>query len=212
MEVKSYKKNVVRDVALGVRYEVTPFKKVKDIEKIKQYLIGSKNKRNYCIFVVGINVGLRCEDLLSLKIGDVATGKDEIKDKILIIEQKTGKVREFELNSSAKEAIKLYLNTAEFNQEDWLFPSRKGNEYLSVDSLRKIIKDICKELGIKGNYGGYSLRKTFGYHCYINNIQQNPLILPTLQKMFNHSSPTITLRYIGITSDEISNVYQTLNL
>ena len=40
MEVKSYKKNLVRDAAFGVRYEVTPFKKVKDIEKIKQYLIG----------------------------------------------------------------------------------------------------------------------------------------------------------------------------
>ena len=54
--------------------EVEPIKTTKDINKVKQYLYGKDNKRDYCIFVVGINVGLRAGDLLSLKIGDVTDG------------------------------------------------------------------------------------------------------------------------------------------
>lgn len=61
-------------------HEVEPIRNVKDINKIKQYLLGKKNKRDYCIFVVGINVGLRAGDLLSLKISDVTDGKTIFDD------------------------------------------------------------------------------------------------------------------------------------
>ena len=54
--------------------EAEPIKNTRDINKIKQYLYGKENKRDYCIFVVGINVGLRAGDLLSLKINDVTDG------------------------------------------------------------------------------------------------------------------------------------------
>ena len=50
---------------------VDPLKNKKDIQKIKQYLKGKDNKRDYMLFVVGINVGLRVGDLLKLKIKDV---------------------------------------------------------------------------------------------------------------------------------------------
>jgi len=76
--------------------EVEPFKNIKDIEKIKQYLKGKDNKRDYTIFVVGINVGLRAGDLLSLKWHDVLKG-DRIKPSIHVVEEKTGKGKEIEL-------------------------------------------------------------------------------------------------------------------
>ena len=69
-----------------------------------------------------------------------------------------------------------------------------------------------RELNIKGNYGTHSLRKCFGYHTYINNVKDNPMILETLQRMLNHSSQSITLRYIGITKEVITDVYNSLNL
>lgn len=90
--------------------EVEPIKKVKDIAKVKQYLLGKDNKRDYCIFVVGINVGLRAGDLLSLRICDVTDGS-RIFNEVSITEQKTGKSRTFTLNKSAKDSIQLYLNT-----------------------------------------------------------------------------------------------------
>ena len=186
--------------------EVEPIKKVKDIAKVKQYLLGKDNKRNYCIFVVGINVGLRAGDLLSLRICDV-TDDNRIFNEVSITEQKTGKSRTFTLNKSAKDSIQLYLNTLPaVDLDGWLFPSRKGG-HIGVRPLHHIIKTTLKELGIKGNYGTHTLRKTMAFHRYQNNVP-----IETLQKMLNHSSSAITLRYIGITKEVITDCYNAVNL
>lgn len=192
--------------------EVEPLKNVKDIAKVKQFLLGKTNKRDYMLFVVGINVGLRAGDLLRLKIKDVLID-NEIVDSVTITEEKTTKRRVFELNKSAKEAINLYLSTLkDIDVDSYLFKSRKGTESLTVESAHKIIKTTLRELNIKGNYGTHTLRKTFAYHCYMNNIKDNPTIINTLQRMLNHSSASVTLRYIGITKEVITDIYNSLNL
>jgi len=186
--------------------EVEPIKNTRDINKIKQYLYGKENKRDYCIFVVGINVGLRAGDLLSLKIIDITDG-NRIYDTVTIKEKKTGKTRNFALNKNAKEAIQLYINSlADYDSNDYLFKSRKGG-HLGVRPLHHIIKTLTKDLGIKGNFGTHTLRKTMAYHRYINNVP-----LETLQKLLNHSSSAITLRYIGITRKVIIDCYNAVNL
>ena len=187
-------------------HEVEPIRNIKDINKIKQYLLGKKNKRDYCIFVVGINIGLRAGDLLSLKISDITDGKI-IFDEVTIKEQKTNKKKTFALNKSAKDSIKLYLDSlSDIDLNDYLFKSRKG-EHLGVRPLHHIIKSTLRDLGIKGNYGTHSLRKTMAFHRYQNNVP-----LETLQKMLNHSSSAITLRYIGITKEVITDCYNAVNL
>lgn len=193
--------------------EVEPLKNIKDITKIKTYLKGKDNLRDYMLFIVGINVGLRAGDLLSLKIKDVINSDGRINDNVTIYEEKTNKKRNFTINNSSKEAIELYLSsTANYSNDDWLFKSRKGNSPLTVESTHKIIKSVIRELNIKGNYGTHTLRKTFAYHTYINNVRDNPSILQTLQKVLNHSTPSMTLRYIGITKEVITDLYNNLNL
>ena len=191
---------------MSLQKEVEPIKSTRDINKIKQYLYGKENKRDYCIFVVGINVGLRAGDLLSLKIKDVTDG-NTIFDTVTIKEQKTGKTRNFALNKNAKEAIQIYINSlADYDFDDYLFKSRKGG-HLGVRPLHHIIKTLTKDLGIKGNFGTHTLRKTMAYHRYINKVP-----LETLQKLLNHSSSAITLRYIGITQKVLIDCYNAVNL
>ena len=187
--------------------EVDPFKNKKDIEKMKQYLKGKDNLRDYTIFVVGINVGLRAGDLLGLKWADVLNENGTIKDNLLITEEKTSKTKELTLNNSVKDALSEYLKSLQGLESDYVFSSRKGNEHLQVRSLHRIIKQATRDLNIKGNYGTHSLRKTFGYHRYKAGIP-----LETLQKMFNHSSQAITLKYIGITKEVIQDAYKSINL
>ena len=192
--------------------EVEPIKNPKDIKKVMQYLDGKKNKRDLMLFAVGISVGLRAGDLLSLKWKDILDDDGNIINSVSIIEEKTDKKREFELNNTAKKGIQAYLDSIndDINIDDYVFKSQKGGA-LTVESTHKIIKTTLKELNIKGNYGTHSLRKTWAYHMYINN-SNNPMMLPYLQQMLNHSSQAVTLKYIGITKEVIKDFYNSVNL
>ncbi|PMB07702.1 integrase [Fischerella thermalis CCMEE 5273] len=68
-----------------------------------------------------------------------------------------------------------------------------------------IINAAAKHAGIKECIGCHSLRKTFGYHATKNGVG-----IAVLQKVFNHSHPAVTERYIGLMQDDIAEVYQGL--
>ena len=195
---------------------VLPIKRKSDLKKVKVYLKAT-NLRNYTIFTVGINVLLRAGDLLNLKWSDVMENENQFKDRFTIAEDKTDKRRTVKMNSSALEALKEYKESLkEFHLDLFIFESRKKNKdgvkKLEVKALHRIVKETCKNLGLKGNYGTHTLRKTGAYHMYVNGIAQNPMILAKLQRMLNHSSSAVTLRYIGIEQQEIDDIYDELNL
>lgn len=64
----------------------------------------------------------------------------------------------------------------------------------------RILHEAGKQFGID-SLGTHSMRKTFGYHFYLQT--QDTAIL---QKIFNHSSESITLRYIGIDQKRVEDV------
>ena len=185
---------------------------IRDKEKLaimKKYLKGS-NLRDYCLFVVGINSGLRISDLLELTVSDVINKNTKVKDRIQIREIKTGNFKDFPISTSAKKAITEYLNTREYNLTDPLFISQKnlnGSKAIQRQRAYRVINDAAKVAGIKEKIGTHTLRKTFAYHAYKAGIS-----IEVIQKLFNHSAPSITLRYIGITQDTLDNVYINLNL
>jgi len=185
---------------------VEPIRCKKKIEAIKKILKAS-SIRNYCFFTLGINSGLRISDLLNLKISDVVDEKEKVKERISLKEQKTGKTKDFPVSDVAKKAIKEYLDTRKYSPEEPLFLSRKGKTRINRQQAYKIIHDAAVNVGIKDNIGTHTLRKTFGYHAYQTGID-----ITLLQKLFNHSAPCITLTYIGITQDQIDDVYLNLNL
>lgn len=190
---------------------VAPIKSLADIGKIKRHLLKTQQYRNYLLFVMGINVGLRISDLLSLRISDVwHNGK--CVEAIVIREQKTKKYRTIALNGATEEAIERYLNSLKtFNEDDWLFKSRKYGTPLTKQSAHRIINQIMADCGIVGHWGTHTLRKTFAYQLYMANAEQ-PMILEYLMKLLNHSSQQITLAYMGIEQQQLNNLVENLNL
>ncbi len=91
---------------------VQPIRDLKKIETIKK-LLRQQNLRDYCLFVVGINSGLRISDLLKLRISDVFE-KGKPKCRILIREKKTNKFKDFPLSDNAKSVLKEYLKTRDY--------------------------------------------------------------------------------------------------
>ena len=184
---------------------VQPIRDLKKIETIKK-LLKQQSLRDYCLFVVGINSGLRISDLLQLTVSDVIDG-NKIKDRIRLREKKTKKFKDFPLSDKAKSAIKEYLKTRDYKENEPLFVSRKNKGFLLRQQAYRIINNVANEVGIKEKIGTHTLRKTFGYHAYNNGYD-----ITLIQKLFNHSSPSTTLRYIGITQEEIDDVYLSLDL
>ena len=184
---------------------VQPIRNIKQIETIKR-LLKQQNLRDYCLFTIGINSGLRISDLLKLTVNDVIEN-GKIKDRIRLREKKTNKFKDFPLSDNAKLSIKEYLKTREYKENEPLFISRKNKGFLLRQQAYKIINDVAKSIGIKEKIGTHTLRKTFGYHAYNNGYD-----ITLIQRLFNHSSPSITLRYIGITQDEMDEVYLSLDL
>ncbi|MBU3076176.1 site-specific integrase [Clostridium estertheticum] len=177
---------------------VQPIRDREKLEEMKMELLKIGYK-NYLLFVVGINTGLRIGDILELKVKDL---KDQTHIKI--IEQKTNKIKRFLINSSLKIEIDKYIKL--MSDEEYLFQSRKGeNKHISRVQAYRILNSAAEQVGLQ-EVGTHTLRKTFGYWHYKQNKD-----VALLQQIFNHSSPSVTLRYIGINEDikdkSIENFY-----
>ncbi|MGL4803480.1 site-specific integrase [Paraclostridium dentum] len=167
---------------------VQPIRDRDIIKRMKNELLKG-GLRNYMLFNIGINTGLRVSDILNLKVIDV---KD--KTHITINEQKTKKQKRILINSNLKKDIDEYMYKME--DDEYLFKSRKGNNSpLSRIQAYRILNQAAKNLNLS-EVGTHTMRKTFGYWHY--SIYKDVAIL---QDIFNHSSPSITLRYIGINDD-----------
>ena len=137
---------------------VQPIRSLKQIETIKK-LLRQQNLRDYCLFTVGINSGLRISDLLKLVVSDVIEN-NKVKDRIRLREKKTNKFKDFPLSDNTKLAIKEYLKTREYKLNEPLFLSRKNKGFLLRQQAYKIINDVAKSIGIKEKIGTHTLRKT----------------------------------------------------
>jgi integrase len=191
---------------------VQPIRDKKQIEAMKRQLRGNDTGlRDLCLFVLGINSGLRVSDLLKLTVGDVVDDSGKPLDRIILREKKTGKGKSFPISATAARAIRDYLATrSDAGADEPLFLSRKskgGTGHLQRAQAYKIINDAAQAVGITEAIGTHTLRKTFGYHAYKDGKD-----ITLIQKLLNHASPATTLAYIGITQDELDDVYLSLNL
>ncbi len=106
------------------------------------------------------------------------------------------------MNKTIFKFLQNYLNKIRPNDEDYLIPSRKGEKAVIVQRVNNMVKEWTGKINLRGNYGAHSLRKTWGY------IQRTVFGVgfEVLCKRFNHSSPAITMRYLGIEDREVQNI------
>lgn len=195
-KTKTNKKiNVVSD---EVRSE--PLKDEYEIKLVRRMIKKHTKEplRNLIIFNLGINNGIRTNDILNLKVKDVWN-----KEYTTIRESKTGKQREIRLNvANLQQDIKTYVGNRKWNDDTYLFTSYKNpSEPIKTVAVYRMFKRINEVSGNQlPHLTAHSMRRTFGY-CYYRQTKD----IVTLMKLFNHSKQAITLRYIGIEREEIRN-------
>jgi integrase len=185
--------------APGSIIDIQPIRKKKDIEAIKKIL--SDKPRDFLLFVLGINNGLRASDLLTIKVGQVRYLKSG--QVLKIREKKTKRTNVLVINKSAYKALQNYLEKLRPADDDFLFRSRKGkNKPLLVSSTHNLIEFWAKTINLKGNYGTHSLRKTWGYHQRVTH----GVGIEVISERLGHTSIKTTMRYLGINEDEVVGI------
>lgn len=166
---------------------VQPIRDPEKIEAVKHYL-KHKSERNYMMFIVGLNTGLRISDILPLKVGDLRDNHLRLR------ETKTRKQKMIKITPGLKRELKSYL--ADKEDHEFMFQSRIGsNKPISRSMAYKILREAADAYNLV-DIGTHTLRKTFGYHFYKQTKN-----IALLMDIFNHSEEKITLRYIGVNQD-----------
>ena len=179
---------------------VEPIRDKMKIKQMYQYLKG-KDEKYALVFKFGLNTGLRISDIIPLKVKDIMNHNGQFRDYLTLKEKKTGKEKKIKLNEAIRKAISEYIKDTKLTHDSYLFPSKKGGHIGRIQAYR-VLKEAADLLGVE-NFGTHSLRKSWGYWTYKISRYNIGLIMDT----FNHSSQSITLRYIGVNQDQKDELY-----
>lgn len=182
----------------GSTTKVEPIRDKRAIARIKKVL--ADHPRDLCLFTLGINTAYRANELLSIKVKQVRSLR--VGDVLELKQRKTHKYRPVTLNGTAIRALQTWLEDSQLQDEDYLFTGQRG--CLTVTTISTTVKGWCQDVGLKGNYGSHTLRKTWGYW----QRMERGTAIPLLMEAFGHATQRQTLAYLGIQSDEIAQIYE----
>ncbi|WP_297511715.1 tyrosine-type recombinase/integrase [Flavobacterium sp.] len=162
----------------------------------------------FCLLIsIGVFTGVRISDLLTLKFSHILN-----EDVFLLTEKKTKKDRSIKVNSTLKEIVQRIYNKSDIsNQDELIFLNKYGTKSIDKSYVNVKLKELFSKyrIRVKGNVSTHTFRKTLGRRVVeVSNYSNESLVL--LMELFGHSNMGITKRYLGITKDEIHNVYDCL--
>jgi len=187
-------------MAAGSKLEMKSVDAVKTVEDVKfisrKLTLNAKGNTLYSdIWEFGLQVALRISDLLSVTMEEAKQGR------IVLKEEKTGKTRSIDLNEKARGIVAK--RAAEHPQHVYLFEvesNRAKGKPVSRIAVANAFKAVGDEIGIQ--LGTHSMRKTRGWIMHSAGVS-----IEKICRVLNHSSPAVTMAYIGLTQAEIDATY-----
>ena len=178
------------------------------LHRLKQ----DKRYRDYLLICLGCYFGLRAKDLLSLTWANLYDG-DQVRAEFMLIESKTNKKRRITVNPTVVDALEFVraelMRCGRFSQDGYIFANR-WSDRISINYINKQLHRIFERYNVKVQNGStHTLRKTFGKRVWeMDNKSERSLIY--LSEIFSHASIATTKSYVGITSQQIADVYMKL--
>lgn len=165
-----------------------------------QLFIKSLENENYKnIFLIAINTGMRCGEILALKPSDI-----DLDNKIIKV-SKTITRNDYD-SYTIKDGGKTYASTREIPFDNDLkqvlitspINEMKNNELgllfaldgkiIRPTSLNLVFKRICEDLKFEGSYNFHMLRHTFATRCIESGMPAH-----VLQKLLGHTDVSVTI-------------------
>lgn len=164
----------------------------KDIEKLRQIVLESGNKRNYALVTILAYAGLRISEALNLKKSDINFISREI-----VVEGKGKKTRIVFMNDNVKEALQSYLNERNKLElkHDYLFVSNRGKR-LDRTTVNKFFKTYSDLIGKE--ITPHDLR-----HFFCSNALRVGFSVEEVANQAGHSNIYTTMLYAHPSRNEI---------
>jgi len=185
-----------------------PIRDKKHIKQISDYFLHKGEFRNLLMFVMGIHTALRISDMLRLTWGDVYDfSNNRVRGELTVIEQKTGKSKIIAVNPAVVNAVIRLFKHSSPMPGSFLFANPRQNKSISRVQAYRILRAAAEKAHIQARISCHSLRKTFGYHLWKTGAS-----LVIIMDIYNHSSYTVTKRYLCVTQDEKNSAYLKMRL
>ena len=172
-----------------------------DFKAIQQYYLNAGRIRDWAMWTIGVSLGLRISDLLSLRFGNlIDSDKKTFKPRIQIYEQKTGKLNNIIITESVIDAMTRYLDSIkwEFDLDGFLFPSRKTKGKMYEECGWRILSEAGKALNLPLVIGSHTMRKSFAnIAACVDKSCIDMNAITKVQGLLNHSDQRVTMRYLG---------------
>jgi integrase len=172
--------------------------KPKDIWAIRIHLQNAHALRDLAMFNLAIDSKLRGCDLVSLRVRDITLG-NRILPRAMVIQRKTQRSVQFELTEPTRTAVAAWLEKAQLQGEQYLFPSRvEGSPHVSTRQYARIVHHWVESAGLDSPaYGTHSMRRTKATLIYKRTKN-----LRAVQLLLGHTKLESTVRYLGIEVDD----------
>ena len=177
-----------------------PIRSYEDFVAIQNYFLERKRIRDWMMWTVGVSLGLRISDLLSLKISAFLNEDKTFRERMYVIEQKTSKINDCLITESVIDAITKYLDSIQwkFDLDDYLFKSNKTKGKMYEEYGWKILSDAGKALKLPIVIGSHTMRKSFAnIAACVDKSSIDMNAITKIQGLLNHSDQRVTMRYLG---------------
>lgn len=176
----------------------------KQASNILKLLTADSKRKELLMFAIGFYTGFRISDILTITWQQLRD-----TDQICIKEKKTSKERCIQFNKKLKAIIKF----CDIGLNGHCFVSAKHHtgKPMTIQGANKLIKRVFNHYEIKTkNASSHTLRKTFAYNLYIiGGKSEDALIF--VSHILNHSTLSMTRRYLGITQKKIDKLILSLD-
>jgi len=165
----------------------------RDVEKFRQLVLDSGNKRNYAIVTLLAYAGLRISEALNLKMNDFNLSSREIT----VRSGKGDKYRVVFMNDKVKSALQSWLKERKEKaiESEYLFVSNR-NRPLNRTTVNKLFKEYSEHIGKEVT--PHDLR-----HFFCSHAISKGLSVHEVANQAGHSNIHTTLLYTNPTKNEL---------
>lgn len=177
-----------------------PIRSYDDFRAIQEYFLSKNKVRDFMLWTVGVSLGLRISDLLSLKINSILNDDKSFRKRLLIREHKTSKINNCLITESVIYAVTKYFDSIKWNfsLDDYLFKSNKTKGKMYEEYGWKILSDAGKALKFPMVIGSHTMRKSFAnIAACVDKSCIDMNAIAKIQGLLNHSDQRVTMRYLG---------------